>query len=172
MKMLLAFLALSSTSALVLPQRPVLTHYASQQVVHAATAEAKAANLAVTICCVDAGGVPLALARLDGAMPASADLAVGKARTAALFKRPTVGLEDGANGARAALLSAGHVLMGGGVPIVVDGYCAGAVGVSGATPAEDARVAAAGVAAVCETVAPRDGALEDAAITLEVEEAL
>ena len=129
----------------------------------------------MTICVADGGGVPLALARLDDAFPASAELAMAKARTAALFRKPSADLEAAANGARPALLSVGEAMLGGGEPIFVDGYCAraragsrsagsrsvrknaapssrsaqvGAVGVSGVLPGEDAEVARAGVDAV------------------------
>jgi len=86
---------------------------------------------------------------MDGAFAASYEIAVGKARTAALFRKPTGVLEDSANvntsngGAisRTALLSAPFVLMRGGVPLVINGQCVGAVGVSGVKPDEDERVA-------------------------------
>ena len=78
----------------------------------------------MTICVADGGGVPLALARLDDAFPASAELAMAKARTAALFRKPSADLEAAANGARPALLSVGEAMLGGGEPIFVDGYCA------------------------------------------------
>ena len=62
--------------------------------------------------------------------------------------QPTEALEASANGGRAALLTAGHVLMGGGVPLVADGCTVGGVGVSGVLPDQDAAVAAAGAAAL------------------------
>ena len=69
-----------------------------------------------------------------------------KASTAAQFRKPTEALEASANGGRAALLTAGHVLMGGGVPLVADGCTVGGVGVSGVLPDQDSAVAAAGAA--------------------------
>merc|ERR1712039_1158781 len=92
----------------------------------------------VTVAVVDAGGHPIALHRMDGAMPVSAEVALGKARSAVLFARETKLLEAGSNvkdgAARTALLSAGHVLMEGGVPILRNGKIVGAVGVSGVKP--------------------------------------
>ena len=116
----------------------------------AAEAEAAANGWDVTIVVADAGGVPLQLHR--NAFPASADVAMGKARTAALFGRNTAALEAAANteggSARSALLSAPFLLMRGGVPIVMDGRTVGAVGVSGVAADQDEQVAAAGVAAL------------------------
>mmetsp|Transcript_8325 Transcript_8325/g.25002 ORF Transcript_8325/g.25002 Transcript_8325/m.25002 type:complete len:164 (+) Transcript_8325:255-746(+) len=153
-----------AAAALVLPQRPVLTHYATKQIVEAAEAAARKNDWPVTVAVCDEGGVPLALARLDGAMAASAELATQKARTAALFKKPTDGLESAANGQRGALVSSGFTVLGGGVPIMVDGFCVGAVGVSGVLPDQDAEVAAAGVAVVCPTLTPP---AEEAPVKLE-----
>ena len=77
---------------------------------------------------------------------------MGKARTAALFRKETALLEASVNGAdaapRSALLSAPFLLMGGGLPIIIKGECAGSIGVSGVTPAQDAQIARAGVDAV------------------------
>ena len=65
-------------------------------------------------------------------------------------------LESAANDKRPALIASGFTVLGGGEPIFVDGYCVGAVGVSGVLPTEDAEVAKAGAAAVCPTTAPPD----------------
>ena len=92
------------------------------------------------------------------AFPASAEIAMGKARTAALFGKETAGLEEAANvadgAARTALLSAPFVLMRGGVPIIIDGQCVGAVGVSGVRADQDEQVARAGVDVVTGKVPP------------------
>ena len=94
--------------------------------------------------------MPLELHRT--AFAASAEIAMGKARTAAIFGRNTGDLENAVNtaggSARSALLSAPFVLMRGGVPIVVDGRTVGSVGVSGVQADQDEQVAAAGVAAL------------------------
>ena len=116
----------------------------------AAEAEATARGWAVTIAIVDDGGHLLWLQRLDGAAPISAEIALAKARTAALGRRDSKGYEDMINQGRTAFLSV-PVLQGmleGGVPILAGGHCVGAVGVSGVKAAEDAQVARAGVAAV------------------------
>ena len=118
----------------------------------AAAAEAEALKQAwpVTIAIVDDGGHLLHLQRLDGAAPVSAHIAPGKARTAALGRRDSKGYEDMINGGRTAFLSAPAIvgLLEGGVPIVKDGQCLGAVGVSGVKAHEDAQVARAGIAAL------------------------
>lgn len=104
----------------------------------------------------DLGGNLIALQRMDGCMPIGAEIAAEKARSAILFARETKLLEAAVNGPksnggeRAALLSAGKVLMEGGVPIVdpAHGKIIGACGVSGVKPNEDAEVARAAVAAL------------------------
>ena len=116
----------------------------------AAEAEAVQHGWAVTIAIVDDGGHLLHLQRLDGAAPVSARIGAAKARSAALGRRDTKGYEDMINQGRYAFLSAPEIdgLLEGGVPILKDGQCLGAVGVSGVKPGEDAQVARAGVAAL------------------------
>ena len=98
--------------------------------------------LPVSIAVVDSGGVLLAMSRLDGAFPATAELAMQKARTAASFREDTSWLQAHSE-KRPALLSAPFVLMGGGVPLFVGWDCVGAVGVSGVTPEQDIQIAKA-----------------------------
>jgi uncharacterized protein GlcG (DUF336 family) len=116
----------------------------------AAEAEALKNNWAVTIAIVDDGGHLLHLQRLDGAAPLSAHIAPAKANTAAMGRRESKVYEDMVNGGRPAFLSAPYVagLLEGGVPIVKDGQCLGAVGVSGVKSTEDAQIARAGIAAI------------------------
>jgi glc operon protein GlcG len=112
----------------------------------AARAEAQKHGWAVSIALVDDGGHPLALARLDGASPASAHIATEKARTSALGRRESKAYEDMINGGRTAFLSAPLAgALEGGVPIVIDGQVVGAVGVSGVKSEQDALVAKAGI---------------------------
>lgn len=120
-----------------------------QAVLDAAERHAKDNSWAVTIAVVDDGGHALGLVRLDGAAPMSADIALAKARTAAVSRRETKAFEDMINQGRYAFLSAPGIegLMEGGVPIVVDGQVAGAVGVSGVKSPEDAAIARAGAGA-------------------------
>ena len=116
----------------------------------AAEAEALKNKWAVTIAIVDDGGHLLWLQRLDGAAAVSAHIAPSKARAAALGRRDTKGYEDMINNGRTAFLSAPTVdgLLEGGVAIMKDGQCLGAVGVSGVKANEDAQVASAGIAAL------------------------
>ena len=116
----------------------------------AAEAEALKHNWAVSIAIVDDGGHLLWFQRLDGAAPISAHIAPGKARTAALGRRESKVYEDMINGGRASFLSAPGLegMLEGGVPILKDGQCLGAVGVSGVKSTEDAQIAKAGVAAL------------------------
>jgi len=104
---------------------------------------------AVSIAVVDDGGHLWWLQRLDGAPPISAEIAPAKARTAALGRRESKDYEDRINQGRVSFLSAPlEGMLEGGVPIMVDGQCAGAVGVSGVKPSEDSQIARAGIAAI------------------------
>ena len=116
----------------------------------AAEAEALKNNWAVTIAIVDDGGHLLSLQRLDGAAPISSHIAPAKAHTAALGQRETKVYEDIINNGRYAFLTAPEVkgMLEGGVPIMKDGQCLGAVGVSGVKSIEDAQIAKAGIAAL------------------------
>lgn len=116
----------------------------------AAEAEALQNNWAVSIAIVDAGGHLLHFARMDGAAPLSSHIAPAKAHTAALGRRETKIYEDIINGGRMSFLSAPNIegLLEGGVPIMKDGYCLGAVGVSGVKSVEDAQIAKVGIAAI------------------------
>jgi uncharacterized protein GlcG (DUF336 family) len=121
-----------------------------KKIAAAAEAEAKANNWAVTISIVDDGGHLLWLHRLDGAAPISTSIAPAKAKTAALGRRETKIYEDMINNGRFSFMSV-PVLEGmleGGVPIMVDGQCVGAVGVSGVKSSEDVQIAKAGIAAL------------------------
>ena len=116
----------------------------------AAQAEALNNQWAVSIAIVDDGGHLLWFTRLDGAAPISAHIAPGKARTAAMGRRESKVYEDMINGGRNSFLSASGIdtMLEGGVPIMRDGQCLGAVGVSGVKSSEDAQIAKAGIAAL------------------------
>lgn len=129
-------------------QKPFLTLADVKRVAAASEAEAVANQWAVTIAIVDDGGHLLALSRLDGAAPLSAHIAPAKARTSALGRKATLDYETMINGGRTAFVTAPTIdgMLEGGVPIIVDGHCIGAVGVSGVKSSEDAQVAKAGIA--------------------------
>lgn len=116
----------------------------------AAEAEALKNNWAVSIAIVDAGGHLLHFVRLDGAAPVSSHIAPAKANTAAMGRRESKIYEDLINGGRISFLSAPTIqgMLEGGVPIMKDGFCLGAVGVSGVKSTEDAQIARAGIAAI------------------------
>jgi len=130
--------------------KPTLTVDDARAIAAAAEAEANNNSWAVTLAIVDDGGHLLWLQRLDGAAPISAEIAPAKARTAALGRRESKVYEDMINGGRMSFLSAPalHGMLEGGVPILVDGQCVGAVGVSGVKSTEDAQIARAGIAAL------------------------
>lgn len=116
----------------------------------AALAEARKNQWAVTVAIVDAGGHLLSLQRMDGAAPMSAHVAIAKANSSAVGRRNTKSLEDMINGGRTAFLSVRALdgMLEGGLPIMHNGQCLGAVGVSGVKASEDAQVAQAGIDAL------------------------
>lgn len=132
-----------------MPTKPYLSAEDARRIAAAAEAEARKNNWAVTIAIVDDGGHLLLLHRLDGAAPISSHIGPEKARAAALGRRETKLYEDMINQGRTAFLSAPlQGMLEGGVPILLDGQCVGAVGVSGVKSAEDAQIAKAGIAAL------------------------
>jgi uncharacterized protein GlcG (DUF336 family) len=132
-----------------LRQLHALTREAAQAMAAAAERFALARAWTVAIAVVDAAGGLILFHSLDGTQPASQEIAVLKARTAARLHRPTKALEEGIAGGRTALLSVpGMLALEGGVPIRVDDQIVGAIGVSGMTSVQDAEVAAAGLAAL------------------------
>jgi len=114
----------------------------------AAEAEALKRGWTVAIAVVDPAGGLVLLHVLDGTQPASQDIAIEKARTAARFKRPTKAMEDAVAGGRMSLLSVSRfaLMLEGGVPLTRDGAIIGAIGISGMTSAQDGEVAAAALA--------------------------
>lgn len=130
--------------------KPVLTLADVKRIAAAAEAEAHSHGWAVVIAIVDDGGHLLWLQRLDGVAPISTEIAPAKARTAALGRRESRIYEEMINNGRYSFLSAPTLagMLEGGVPIMHDGHCIGAIGVSGVKSSEDARIAAAGVAAL------------------------
>jgi glc operon protein GlcG len=158
MKTLTAALALilayaSAAHAADVTAQPTLTLEGAKRAVAAAMAYARshgAPGAAVAV--VDAGGHTICLERLDGTFPASADVSIGKARTAVNFGRATRGIEDSINKNRPALAAVAAVTpftpLQGGIPIVVDRRVVGAIGVSGAASADqDEEIALAGASA-------------------------
>lgn len=129
--------------------KPVISQAEVARVLSAARQQALAQQWRVSIAVVDDGGHPLALERLDGCAPASAYIAMEKARSAALGRRETRDYEEMVNAGRTAFVTAPLLTsLEGGVPLQVDGQVVGAIGVSGVKPGQDAQVAMAGAAAL------------------------
>jgi len=137
----IAFLASTSYAESVLDKRG-LTLEGAKQVIAATVAEAKRVNApGGSIAVVDDGGNLLALERLDQTFAASANIAIGKARTSALFKKPTKLFEDVIKGGRTSMITLGGDLQNftplqGGIPLEWEGKVVGAIGVSGAASAQ------------------------------------
>jgi glc operon protein GlcG len=120
-----------------------------QAALEAARAEALKNSWAVSIAVVDDGGHPLGFLRLNEAPPLTAQIAFGKARTAALARRESKFYEDVVKNGRTAFLSVTDLTtLEGAVPVIVGDQCVGAVGISGVKPDQDAQVANAGVRAI------------------------
>ncbi len=122
----------------------------AKRIAAACEAEALRMQLPVAIAIADDGGHLLWLQRLDGAAPIASHIAPAKANTAALGRRESGAYEEMINKGRTAFLSAPTLagMLEGGVPLMIDGHCVGAIGISGAKPAEDVQIAKAGVAAL------------------------
>jgi glc operon protein GlcG len=120
----------------------------AQTVQQAARKSAQQRNAPSAIAVVDPAGDLLAFQRMDGVRPASADLAVEKARTAARLQRPTEQIEDNINRGRTAFVTAGIAALRGGVPIRVSGKVVGAVGVAGLSKETDTAIANTAAAAL------------------------
>lgn len=129
--------------------KKVLTLEGARKAIAAAVAEARKSNATGVIAVVDDGGNLIALERIDGTFAAGANISIGKARTAVLFKKPTKFFEDVIGKGRTAMVAVDFTPLQGGVPIVVDGQVVGGIGVSGASSAQqDEELAMAGVTAL------------------------
>jgi glc operon protein GlcG len=136
----------------------VLDQAGAQTVLDAAKESAQHRNAPSAIAVVDPAGDLLAFQRMDGVRPASADLAIQKARTAARLQRPTAEIEDNINHGRTAFVTAEIMALTGGMPLRVNGGVVGAVGVAGLSKETDtgiARTAAAALSPLPKTP-PRD----------------
>lgn len=117
----------------------------------AAIAEARKNNWAMAVAVVDTGGYLVYFERMQDTQLGSVEVAIEKAKSAALFRRPTKSFQDtlAAGGAGLRLLGlTGAIPVEGGIPIIVDGKLVGAVGASGGSSDQDGRTAQAGVAAM------------------------
>jgi glc operon protein GlcG len=150
--MLAAAILLIGTSATAHAQvidKKTLTLEGAKKIAAAAETDARAKKARVVIVVVDDGGHLLLLERLDDTQVASVEVGIGKARTAAIFRRPSREFEEQIKSGRvAALALPGATPLQGGIPISVDGKVIGAIGVSGETPAQDESIAIAGAEAL------------------------
>ena len=155
----LAMVVLATTVGVIWPARadspvaiplqpgPIDMHIA-KAVLAAAEQDATARRAPSSIAVADPSGDLVLFEQMDGARPSGINQAIEKARTAARYRLPTEALEARINGGRTAAITSGYVQMRGGVPIVVGGKIAGAIGVSGVDNANDVQIAATGAAAV------------------------
>jgi uncharacterized protein GlcG (DUF336 family) len=149
--------AVSNSTDGVVTVKHTLTLDGANRVLAAAVAKAIERKARGAIAVVDDGGNLIALQRLDGTFAAGAGVSTGKARTAALFRKPTKAFEDSINGGRTALAAVAEMTpLQGGVLIMHEGHIVGAIGVSGAhSQVEDEEIAMAGAAAISDTSAAK-----------------
>src|SRR5215813_5626884 len=148
----LAVLSVVISARAQVMEKKSLTLDGAKRVIAASVAEAKKLNApGGVVAVVDDGGNLMALERIDGTFAAGANISIGKARTAVLFKRPTKTFEDIIKNGRTAMVALPDSLftpLQGGVPIVFEGQIVGGVGVSGAASAQqDEELAVAGTSA-------------------------
>jgi glc operon protein GlcG len=142
-----AALALGATISVAsadLADKKVITITEARNAITAAVAEAEKNGWKMVICVTDDGGRLIALERMDNAPSSSVDIAQGKARTAALYGRPSGALEEAIK-TRPALSTVPFLLLQGGLPVMANGIVIGSVGVSGGQSAQDEQVARAGI---------------------------
>jgi glc operon protein GlcG len=119
----------------------ILDQAGAQTVLQAARESAQRRNAPSAIAVVDPAGDLLAFQRMDAVRPASADLAIQKARTAARLQRPTAEIEDSIDQGRTAFVTAKIMALRGGMPVRVNGEVVGAVGIAGSSKETDAEIA-------------------------------
>ena len=142
---LIFFIFASTSCKAQLLERTTLSLEAANKIIAGAMQEAKANNWLVNIAVVDASGKLLSFQRMDDALIGSIDVAIGKALTASIYRRPTKVLEEAAKTRPAIVTLPNGVILQGGLPVVVNGQTVGAVGVSGVTSQQDEQVAEAGI---------------------------
>jgi glc operon protein GlcG len=141
-------LACGAAGAASTIDKKTLTLEAARKIASAAEAEARKRGVGVVVVVVDDAGIPILLHRMNEAQVASVNVGIGKARTAAIYRRPSRVFEEQIHDGRvAALALADATPLQGGVPVLLDGKVVGAVGVSGDTPKVDEEIAIAGAAA-------------------------
>ncbi|MBV8684060.1 MAG: heme-binding protein [Caulobacteraceae bacterium] len=150
MRATMAALVLVASVAPAMAQSPrltrptlALTQAGAEAALRSAERLAGQAGDPAAIAVVNTDGRLLAFLTMDGVRPGSGDLAIGKARAAALMQRPTEELEANVAAGRVALATSGLTALRGGAPLRVDGVIVGAVGVAGTRKEDDARTAAA-----------------------------
>ncbi|MBV6661435.1 heme-binding protein [Pseudomonas yamanorum] len=141
--------AMAAEPPATIAHKAILTLATAQQIATQARKVAADKGWPCALAIVDDGGWPILTTRMDGApVVAGIELAQGKARTSALFKRPSTDLENAINGGRQAAVTAGLLMMKGAQPIILEGQVVGAIGISADTPAHDDEIALAAVASV------------------------
>lgn len=155
LKRTLAALALTTAAfaqtPAVIPYGTPISAETAKKAAAAAIAEARKNNWAMAVAVVDTAGYLVYFERMADTQLGSVEIAIEKAKTAALFRRPTKSFQDtlaaGGEGLRILRLT-GAIPVEGGIPIVLDGKLIGAIGASGGSSDQDGRTAQAGIAAM------------------------
>ncbi|OCC23573.1 hypothetical protein MB02_10375 [Croceicoccus estronivorus] len=126
--------------------KPILSSEIARRLLDAALDAAQAAGYTMSVAVVDDGGYPLALQRMERAGKLTAKVAMEKARTAALMRGPSGALQSRVKDDPALLRLTDYLPMAGGFPVMHEGECAGALGISGGTAEQDTEIATAALA--------------------------
>lgn len=167
MGMAVALLAMAGTGHAQVMAKNALTLDGAKQIIAAAAAQARRLNApGGAIAVVDDGGNLIAVERLDSTFAAAPNISIGKARTAAIFKRPTSFFEEIVNKGRTTMVALSDFTpLQGGVPIIIDGQVVGAVGVSGAASAKQDEEIAIAAANAATSMPARAAGAQPAAVT-------
>jgi glc operon protein GlcG len=154
---ILSSVSLAAQAAPLTATVKVMTYAGAQTALKAAEATAKSLNAPSSIAIVDASGTLVAFESLDGVRAGSPDLAIGKARAAALLQRPTEEIENNTNQGRTAFVTAGFLSLRGGVPLRAGNQVVGAIGVAGLNKDNDVKISTTAAAKFASAVAAEAG---------------
>lgn len=123
------------------PTKPTISAEIATDIIDRATQSALAKGVSIAVAVVDDGGHLLAFKRMDGVAPGATQIVIGKARTAAMFGMPTSALEQLCE-TKPGFLSSGATTVQGGIPLMHDAKIIGGIGIGGASPDIDEKIAA------------------------------
>jgi glc operon protein GlcG len=145
----------TANAAVLTETTKVINQAGAQSALRAAIETATRLNAPCAIAVVDRSGILVGFERMDGVRPGSPDLAIGKARAAAMLERPTSEIEDNTNKGRTAFVTAGFLTLRGGAPLQEGHQVVGAIGVAGLNKDNDVKIATEAAEAFAKLAAQR-----------------